>query len=334
MLLLQIDDREHAVNAELLNVKTKKPVIVKTCRLQIGDFIVSYNGQLIAIIERKTLADLSASIRDGRITSQVANMVAAAKDPNNCKNFSPKLIIILEGSLAGARNSSLEINGIPVSNLYTKCDHLMMRDGIHIIETLNTADTATRLMELISNFPIDCISGGNDNKETAVMTTVTAVSTSSITTSSASSETTMSTSSTASSTENNIVLTKKELTKSERIHKLFMAIPRVGNILATSLMQKKVSIAALFIKPETFSDLLPNQVKQSIKSLSTLEKILVQIPRCSKAKAKKIVQTLPVIANWSVDVLSNVAVCGKSGKEKKIGKALAKKILEQIQETL
>ena len=56
-----------------------KNITIEKENLPIGDIIIySDEGEEIAIIERKTLADLAASIRDGRYSEQSYRL-------NNCK---------------------------------------------------------------------------------------------------------------------------------------------------------------------------------------------------------------------------------------------------------
>ncbi|MCK9602816.1 MAG: crossover junction endonuclease [Candidatus Omnitrophica bacterium] len=105
----------------------------------------------IMILERKTYADFAASFKDGRIDN-IARMLAqrdsGTVSPRHDSEgprgrFIPALII--EGPRPAAR-----ADGIPLKSIRAKIDHLMMRDGVHVIETRDPRDTAMRLRELVS----------------------------------------------------------------------------------------------------------------------------------------------------------------------------------------
>ena len=74
---LIIDNREkHLI--ELL--KKRYPELVFSIQqLDIGDIHVLYKGILVVVIERKTIADLIASIKDGRYREQKLRLKALLK---------------------------------------------------------------------------------------------------------------------------------------------------------------------------------------------------------------------------------------------------------------
>ena len=61
-----IDHTEHTIISAL-----NKKAGYSIDNLSVGDFHVYFGNELILIIERKTISDLSASIKDGRLTSQI-----------------------------------------------------------------------------------------------------------------------------------------------------------------------------------------------------------------------------------------------------------------------
>ena len=71
---LVVDDRESAL-AEALHANY--PSVALSCaRLTTADVHVVQNGEVVLVLERKTRADLSASLKDGRFHSQRARMVS------------------------------------------------------------------------------------------------------------------------------------------------------------------------------------------------------------------------------------------------------------------
>ena len=68
-----IDDREHAVHSEL--VAHYPEMALSRTRLVTGDVHIVHDARVVLVIERKTRADLRASLIDGRFHSQRARMV-------------------------------------------------------------------------------------------------------------------------------------------------------------------------------------------------------------------------------------------------------------------
>ncbi len=86
------DDREE--DSDVVQAFKDLPVRLQIKRLQYGDYLVA--NQLL--FERKTLPDLAASIRDGRLFSQARGLSAAKAIP----------AVILQGSLADLHESGMK----------------------------------------------------------------------------------------------------------------------------------------------------------------------------------------------------------------------------------
>lgn len=129
-----IDDREH---------KTKDyfifPHIIK--RLGVGDYHLYHDDKLLLIVERKTLKDLSASIKDKRIYRQIQ----ALREQNI-----PYLFII-EGNFQQYRiDQKKKFNHLlPIASIKTRLRH-MNEQNIKIIYTTDIIDTVN-ILEL-SNY--------------------------------------------------------------------------------------------------------------------------------------------------------------------------------------
>lgn len=133
------DDREREVIPLLSEVETATvDVIVR--RLCVGDYAVAVRGRLAVVIERKTLQDLAASMRDGRMDSQCAKLRELEAAANH-----PRILFLIEGP----SSSSSSHGGIPFTSLQAKVDSLMIgRDRFGILWTRDPAHTAKRLVAL------------------------------------------------------------------------------------------------------------------------------------------------------------------------------------------
>ena len=78
-LEIVVDDRERAlITAFASDSSTSTGISISSKRLDIGDVEVRVGGELVLLVERKTLADLSASICDGRYAEQRHRMLGTA----------------------------------------------------------------------------------------------------------------------------------------------------------------------------------------------------------------------------------------------------------------
>tara|TARA_B100001769_G_scaffold274363_1_gene272604 strand:+ start:361 stop:1185 length:825 start_codon:yes stop_codon:yes gene_type:complete len=93
-MLIKIDTREGGLHAKCMErVNGVSEVNVSTEMLPLGDIILCDDeGNELVIIERKTLNDLAASIRDGRYKEQGFRL-------NNCDVHNHNIIYLVEGNL-------------------------------------------------------------------------------------------------------------------------------------------------------------------------------------------------------------------------------------------
>jgi ERCC4-type nuclease len=110
--------------------------------LTTGDYIVlTHTDAALVIIERKTWADLAASIKDGRIEN-------IEKLKEYSKQTGARIAYLIEGPHP-RRGAS--VSNIPYKCLRSHLDHLMLRENMLEIQTANRKDTVTRLAELAQN---------------------------------------------------------------------------------------------------------------------------------------------------------------------------------------
>ena len=94
-MLIKIDSREESLKVEcIMRMENYKHVNIESCVLDLGDIIIyDDNGLEIAIIERKTLNDLAASIKDGRYAEQSFRL-------NGCSVNNHNVYYLVEGCIA------------------------------------------------------------------------------------------------------------------------------------------------------------------------------------------------------------------------------------------
>jgi ERCC4-type nuclease len=135
-----VDDREQIILPFLEDASSEYKIDYKVERLETGDYAIFFNGKLIIIIERKSWADLEASIRDGRKNN--VEKLKIARDKTGCL-----IAYLVEGKFKKSRFSH-----IPLSSLQSHLDHLILRDNIHIIYSESKELTADRIFEFARNF--------------------------------------------------------------------------------------------------------------------------------------------------------------------------------------
>lgn len=126
---LEIDDRE---TDELVTMLTDVPNlhIIRT-HLEMADFVARHNGRTLAI-ERKTSADLCASIDDNRLAEQVHRMSESGVP----------CAFILEGGMTGVKSQ-------PLPRLASMRTRLQFGMNMRVIETIDMADTAYSVVTAI-----------------------------------------------------------------------------------------------------------------------------------------------------------------------------------------
>ena len=111
---------------------------IKTERLPLGDIILhdAGTGRDIAIFERKTLADLAASIRDGRYKEQSYRLIETAAATGF---HTHNIIYIIEGDLAHYNERHSQITKTALQSAMVS---LMYYKGFSVFRTMNLGETA------------------------------------------------------------------------------------------------------------------------------------------------------------------------------------------------
>jgi ERCC4-type nuclease len=135
--LIKFDNRER----ELIKLFQPKNYNIQFENLDIGDiqFIDVSSKEIIIIIERKTLSDLSASIKDNRYKEQKERLIHGLK-----KNI--RKIILIEGS-------SINDFTLPIKTFNSVIINTLIRDNIHIHQSKSIEDTIDFIENIILNLP-------------------------------------------------------------------------------------------------------------------------------------------------------------------------------------
>jgi ERCC4-type nuclease len=100
--------------------------------LELGDYVYKLDNEDFLIVERKTVSDLAASIKDGRHHEQKERLFA---------NYPrEKLMFIIEGSLLSG-NHNEKYNKVSHETIVSSMMNTMYRDGVHVFHTANPPET-------------------------------------------------------------------------------------------------------------------------------------------------------------------------------------------------
>lgn len=135
MAEIHVDYRESALIAELKS-REPAPWQVVVGNLEVGDVQITHPSGLLLVFERKTVADLAASVKDGRYKEQKLRMMSTAP--------AHRITYIIEGGRPIMHNtngmSSATYDGVVMNTMY--------RDGIHILFVDDVKETAQWICKL------------------------------------------------------------------------------------------------------------------------------------------------------------------------------------------
>ncbi len=145
-LYVVADTRETAVLQLLRTELQKGGVPLHVQQITVGDYLICGNADgetlvTFACVERKTWADLAASLNDGRYRN-------VDKLERLCAQTGCQLVLLLEGP-AWPRGS---IHRTDAARLRSAVDAMQVRHGLHVVQTPDAAGTASRLHELARSY--------------------------------------------------------------------------------------------------------------------------------------------------------------------------------------
>jgi ERCC4-type nuclease len=121
---LIIDNRENIKELFTKNENTSNS------NLELGDYLIKYNNQEILVIERKTIADYCASIKDGRNREQKKRLLS-----NYSKN---QILYLIEGPLEFEPS---KYNRVTPETVISSITNTIIRDGINVFHTKDPSET-------------------------------------------------------------------------------------------------------------------------------------------------------------------------------------------------
>ena len=121
---LEIDYREKCLK-DYFEEKPYSNII----NLTLGDIVIKYQNNIILVIERKSVEDLAASIRDGRHKEQKYRLMNSEIELKN-------ILFLVEGELKDMKYGKVDKKTLQGSIINT-----MFRDGINIYRTQNIDET-------------------------------------------------------------------------------------------------------------------------------------------------------------------------------------------------
>lgn len=138
--------------------KEKNLSYIKFENLDLGDYIFKYKEEIILVIERKTIEDLAASIKDGRHREQKKRLL-----DNYPKE---KILYLIEGDLT-KNNKSYVYNKVNSYTIYSSLINTLLRDNLKIFNTKTNEETIVFFEHLCKKFDKGCdfLSKNTDYKD-------------------------------------------------------------------------------------------------------------------------------------------------------------------------
>lgn len=128
------DNRER----DAIKIACDRALKFTTESLEMGDILIRTDTDTL-IFERKTVADLSASIKDGRFREQKQRLLSHF--PTH------RITYIIEGVYKSIMRTT-PLHGLEASTYISSVLSLMYRDGCHVMMVPSTEDTVTYIYEI------------------------------------------------------------------------------------------------------------------------------------------------------------------------------------------
>ena len=147
-MIIKVDNREteilDKINYLIQNTESFKDIKVKVECLPLGDFIINNEEteKDIIIIERKTLNDLSASIKDGRYEEQSYRL-------NGIDHPNHNITYLIEGSINQTK-SVLSKERTDKTMLYSAMFSICYYKGFTVMRSFDISETALMICNLAS----------------------------------------------------------------------------------------------------------------------------------------------------------------------------------------
>ena len=142
-MIIRLDFRESDLQGEIAKLRmggSFDKIQIETDNLPLGDIIITQDdGIEQLIIERKTLADLAASIRDGRYNEQSFRL-------NQCTLHNHSIIYLIEGNIHKYKSSKYG-RSINKEALISAMTSITWSKGFSIYRSLDLSESALWLLQ-------------------------------------------------------------------------------------------------------------------------------------------------------------------------------------------
>jgi ERCC4-type nuclease len=138
-MIVKVDTREHDLLQQITylitNIPIFKDIVIKSETLPIGDIIICDNKEEKLIIERKSVSDLLASIKDGRYEEQSYRL-------NGSNHHNHNIIYLIEGDVNRVNRFKSD-NKTEKLTLYSAMFSLNYYKGFSVFRSFSLEETAT-----------------------------------------------------------------------------------------------------------------------------------------------------------------------------------------------
>ncbi len=140
-IIIDIRERELCKLLPTLSENYAISVHITTQQLDLGDAIIADDtGKELLLIERKSLRDLAASIKDGRYEEQSYRL-------NNHPLHNHNIVYLIEGDL---KTYSTRYTRLPKKTLYSAMFAVNYYKGFSLVRTMNVLETAEYILRAAS----------------------------------------------------------------------------------------------------------------------------------------------------------------------------------------
>jgi ERCC4-type nuclease len=144
-MIIKVDNRENELLAQIkqlvLFIPIFKQIKIVTENLPLGDFIIADEKEDKIIIERKTITDLLASIKDGRYDEQSYRL-------NGLNHHNHNIIYLIEGDVNKASNRFKSDNKTDKLTAYSAMFSLNYFKGFSVFRTFTMDETALMICNM------------------------------------------------------------------------------------------------------------------------------------------------------------------------------------------
>jgi len=138
-MIIKIDIREKDIYNKILTINNNENIEIRSVNLELGDIIIcDKDDKEIVIIERKTLSDLAASIKDGRYNEQSYRL-------NNCDIHNHNIYYLVEGNINTYTSYKSRIDK---STLLSSMVSISYFKGFSVYKTHNLEESCEWIMNM------------------------------------------------------------------------------------------------------------------------------------------------------------------------------------------